>query len=376
MNALNNILLRIENFSPLYILFIDFVICSFLSIFIYLLGYMLIIKHRNTIRFIFIKSLKSIFFLIIWMYFIKTCIDLPIALFLPNYKELLLLYSDKIFDFCIYLAIIINLFKFIGKSKQITIERKKLETQGNYEDFRDINAIFKALQLVGIVISAILILAALRVPPTALGAFSGVALAGLTLSQSTLLTNLFGGLFVIFNRKYSEGDAITSNINSSISFKGTIRKIGLMTTNIDGYDTSPMHIPNSVFLSTSITNISRRTHRRLLQYITIDYNNINKIEIIKEKILAVLKSCPEVDQSKTLTVSLVMGDTTIGNKSEGSFGSNGINIQVYALVTKIFFADFLAVQDKIFLDIAKEFDALGVNFAINPTTVKIQKLEE
>jgi MscS family membrane protein len=52
--------------------------------------------------------------------------------------------------------------------------------------------------------------------------------------------------------------------------------------------------------------------------------------------------------------------------------TNGINIQIYALVSKIFFVDFLKVQDKIFLDIAKEFDTLGIKFAVNPTTVKIE----
>ena len=270
MNTLNNIFLRIEDFSPLYILFIDFLICLFLSAFIYALGHFLVIKHKNTIRFTLIKSLKLVLLLIIWMYFIKTCFDLPTVIYLPNYKQLLISYSDKIFDFSVYLALIVSLFRFIKKSKQIVVERKAQETQGAYEDYRDINAIFKACELGAMVLSIILILAALQVPPTALGAFSGVALAGLTLSQSTLLTNLFGGLFVIFNRKYSEGDIIASDINSSTKFNGTIKKIGLLTTRVDSYETAPMHIPNSVFLNTCITNVSRRTHRRLLQYILDD----------------------------------------------------------------------------------------------------------
>lgn len=376
MNSLNNILLRIEDFSPFYILFIDFLICFFFSIFIYILGHILVVKHRDTIKYTFVKSLKFVLFLIIWMYFVKTCIDLPIAMSLPNYKDLLLLYSDKIFDFCIYLAVIISLFRFIKKSKAISIERKIEETQDGYEDFRDINAIFKACELGATILSIILILAALRVPPTALGAFSGVALAGLTLSQSTLLTNLFGGLFVIFNRKYSEGDIIASDINSTIKFNGTIKKIGTLTTRVDNYETAPMHIPNSVFLNTCITSVSRRTHRRLLQYITISYDNIDKVEIIKSKIIDILKSHPYVDKSKTIAVSLAVGNTTIGNKSEGSFGSNGINIQVYALINKVFFVDFLEVQDKILLDIAKEFNALGISFAVNPTTVKIENSDQ
>lgn len=103
-------------------------------------------------------------------------------------------------------------------------------------------------------------------PLTALGAFSEVAFAGLTLSQSTLLTNLFGGLFVVFNRKYSEGDIISSDINSAIKFSGTIKKIGTLTIRVDNYETASMHIPNSVFQNTCITTTSRRTHSIVYNY--------------------------------------------------------------------------------------------------------------
>ncbi|MED7819772.1 MULTISPECIES: mechanosensitive ion channel family protein [unclassified Francisella] len=370
MNILNNILLRIENYSPTYILFIDFLLCLVISLAIFILGSLLIMRHKNTVRFSFIKSLKLILYIVVWLYFIKTCIDLPVIVYLPNYKDFIVPYSDKVFDFCIYLGIIISLFRFLSKSKQIAIEKKKQENKDGYDDFRDINAIFKALELGAVVISVILILAAFRVPPTALGAFSGVAIAGLTLSQSTLLTNLFGGLFVIFNRKYSEGDIISSDINSSIKFNGTIKKIGILTTQVDNYETAPIHIPNSVFLNTCITTTSRRTHRRIVQYITIDYKYVEKIDLIKQEILTILKAHPNIDQNKTMAVSLASGSTMIGNKSEGGFGSNGINIQIYAMVNKVFFADFVNTQDDIFLDIAKKLLALNVEFAINPVSIR------
>ncbi|MDE4980171.1 hypothetical protein NAI42_09430, partial [Francisella tularensis subsp. holarctica] len=88
-----------------------------------------------------------------------------------------------------------SLFRYLYKSKNIANEKKKAETKEGYDDYRDINAIFKALELGAILVSVILILAAFRVPLTDLGAFSGVALAGLSLSQRTLLTNLFGCLY-------------------------------------------------------------------------------------------------------------------------------------------------------------------------------------
>ncbi|WP_041263826.1 mechanosensitive ion channel family protein [Francisella salina] len=369
MNVLNNVLLRVENYSVSYILFIDFILCFVLSVIISVLGSILVIRYKNTIRFTFVKSFKLTLYLIIWAYFIKTCVDLPVIVHLPNYKEVIILYSDKIFDFCVYLAIIISLFKFLYNSKSIAIEKKKAQNKDAYSDFRDINAIYKAFELGAVAISVVLVLAAFNVPLTALGAFSGVAFAGLTFSQSTLITNFFGGLFVVFNRKYSEGDVISSDINSSIKFSGTIKKIGTLTTQVDNYETAPMHIPNSVFLNTCITTTSRRTHRRIVQFITIDYRYIDKIPVVKEKILAVLKSHPNIDQNKTVSVSLASSGSNISGKLEGSFGANGVNLQVYAMVSKVFFVDFITVQDEIFLSIAKELNNLNVEFAINPITL-------
>ena len=60
----------------------------------------------------------------------------------------------------------------------------------------------------------------------------------------------------------------------------------------------------------------------------------------------------------------------IGNKSEGSFGSNGINLQIYAMVNKVLFTDFINTQDDIFLAIAKKLNSLNIEFAINPVTIR------
>ncbi|MDE5041497.1 mechanosensitive ion channel protein MscS, partial [Francisella tularensis subsp. holarctica] len=81
------------------------------------------------------------------------------------------------------------------------------------------------------------------------------------------------------------------------------------------------------FLNTCITTTSRRTHRRIVKFITIDYKHIDKIPVIKQKLLDILKSHPNIDQNKTLAVSLSSGGTNISGKLEGSFGSSGINIQ-------------------------------------------------
>ncbi|WP_212789743.1 mechanosensitive ion channel domain-containing protein [Francisella halioticida] len=118
-----------------------------------------------------------------------------------------------------------------------------------------------------------------------------------------------------------------------------------------------------------MTTTSRRTHRRIIQSITIDYKYIEKVKLIKQEILSILKSHPDIDQAKTIAVYLASGNSMIGNRSEGSFGSNGINIQIYAMVNKVFFTNFINTQDDILLAIAKKLNSLNVEFAINPITI-------
>lgn len=372
MDILNNILLNMDSSisirSILFVLSIDFVICLLITISLIILGYILSFRISNSIKLSFFRSIRWVLYILIWVYFVKISIDLVSTVYLTEHKEQIYTYTENAVKFLVYIAIIMNIFKFLNKVKQIVIEKNK-KNSGGYDDFRDINAIFKALELLAVIISIILILAALDVPLTALGAFSGVALAGLTLSQSTLLTNFFGGLFVVFNRKYSEGDVIASDINSTIKFAGSIKKIGILTTQVDNYETAPMHIPNSIFLTTCITTTSRRTHRRIVQNITIPYENLDKVEIIKQDIKEMVKNHPDIDENKTIAVSLLTGGTIIGNRTEGSFGANGINLQIYAMVKKVFYVDFLEVQDSILIKTAQILNGHGIEFAINPVTI-------
>ena len=108
----------------------------------------------------------------------------------------------------------------------------------------------------------------------------------------------------------------------------------------------------------------------IVQFITIDYKYIEKIDLMKQEILSILKSHPNIDQGKTIAVYLASGNTMIGNKSKGSFGSNGIDLQIYAMVNKVLFTGFINTQDDIFLAIAKKLNSLDIEFAINPVTIR------
>jgi MscS family membrane protein len=354
--TLNNMLIAIGAF---FILFI--IVSSILFIVEYVIKY----HHKNAgIKLSFYRSIRIIILYILWIYFIKICVDITSSVYLNEYIKQITTLTKNIFEFSIYVVIIINIFKFIAKAKAIVIEKNR-RNDGGYDDFRDINAVFKAIELLAVIISIVLILAAFDIPLTALGAFSGVAIAGLTLSQSTLLTNLFGGLVITFNRKYSEGDIIRSDISSSVKFSGVVKRIGILTTQVDSYDTMPMHIPNSIFLSNGITNASRRTHRRMIQYFTIGYNDLNKYSEIKKELVDILMNHDDVDNTKTVAVSLVDGATNMGSRIESAYSTTGINIQIYVLINKVSYTAFLEAQDDIMIKVANVLMKNNVAFTIN-----------
>ena len=57
------------------------------------------------------------------------------------------------------------------------------------------------------------------------------------------------------------------------------------------------------------------------------------MDLIKQEILAIFKSHPNIDQNKNYK-SGTCYSTMIGNRSEGGFGASGINLQIYAMVNQ------------------------------------------
>lgn len=128
---------------------------------------------------------------------------------------------------------------------------------------------------------------------------AGVAV-GLALQGS--LTNLAGGVIILFFKNVSKGDFISIN---SGAIEGTVKNIHILYTTITTADGLALIVPNSQLANSPILNISKNPTRRLdLVYSTSYDNSVDKTLKILEQVAnedrRVLR-----DDEHPITISLI-----------------------------------------------------------------------
>lgn len=132
---------------------------------------------------------------------------------------------------------------------------------------------------------------------TALGS---LALAvGLALKDS--LTNLANGVLLIGQKPFSEGQYVSID-----EVEGTVKSIGLLTTELISPDNKKIIVPNSKITSACITNFSAKPTRRIDWEFTASYDS--DVETVKSTILKVLESYEKTLSDPTPMVRLSRRD--------------------------------------------------------------------
>ena len=139
----------------------------------------------------------------------------------------------------------------------------------------------KGLKVIVIILAlvAILELWGIKVGPViaGLGLF-GVAVA---LGAQDLFKNLISGIMILMERRFMIGDVI----NVSGEAEGTVEQIGFRSTLIRQFDSNVVTVPNFKFAENSVTNHSRRIHRRIKWIIGLEYKTtIEQLKNIRNNI--------------------------------------------------------------------------------------------
>ena len=139
----------------------------------------------------------------------------------------------------------------------------------------------KGLKIIIIVLGlvAILELWGIKVGPViaGLGLF-GVAVA---LGAQDLFKNLISGIMILMERRFMIGDVI----NISGEAEGTVEQIGFRSTLIRKFDSNVVTVPNFKFAEQSVTNHSRRIHRRIRWTIGLEYKTtVEQLRNIRNQI--------------------------------------------------------------------------------------------
>lgn len=263
------------------------------------------------------------------------------------------------------------LFRFANQLRDYYIDKNR-RTDGGYNDFSLINALHKMGQVAVTVVMFFIFMSILKIPLGSLAVVSSAAIAFFAFSQQALIQNLFGGLVLYLDRPFSEGDWITAMDGS---FEGTVDKVSFRITRFIGFDSRPFYIPNSFFLSKGIINNNRMGNRRILQYITVRYQDFDKLEAILASIRTYLQQHPRINKERTTLVNVVNGGTNIGPRSEGLYGQNGVNFMIYTFTDQTNWVEFQNIQDDVMINIGKIIKSHGAMLATPVQNIQFSENE-
>lgn len=189
---------------------------------------------------------------------------------------------------------------------------------------------------------------------------TGLGIGGLAFAFAAKDTveNFFGSIAVILDRPFEVGDWVLIG-----DVEGTVEELGFRSTRVRTFYNSQVTIPNSTLVRANVDNYGRRTYRRWKTYIGVQYDTP------PEKLLAFTEGIRELVRRHPYTrkdyYQVWCND----------FGDSSLNILLYVFHLVPDWGTELRERERLFVDIVRMADRLGVQFAFPTRTVHLYKEE-
>ena len=211
--------------------------------------------------------------------------------------------------------------------------------------------------ILGIV--AILELWGIKVGPViaGLGLF-GVAVA---LGAQDLFKNLISGIMILMERRFTIGDVILVSGEA----EGVVEQIGFRSTLVRRFDSTPVMVPNYKFAEQSVTNYTRRHHRRIRWLIGLEYRTTtDQLKKIRDEISELILNNNTFAKNKH-TSYFVRID---------SFSDSSIDMLVQAFTQTNDWGEYLQIKEELAVKIIQIVENNKAGFAFPSQSIYVESL--
>lgn len=192
------------------------------------------------------------------------------------------------------------------------------------------------------------------------GWLAGLGIAGLAVSLAAQdsIKNLFGSITVLFDKPFTVGDWIVTE-----GLEGTVEEVGFRSTRIRTFYNSLITLPNANLINASVDNYGKRQYRRWKTHIGVQYDTTpDQLVAFTEGIRELVRSHPYTRKDYFQVWC-------------HEFASSSLNILLYIFHEVPDWSTELRERERLFLDIVRLADSLGVKFAFPTQTVHLYKEE-
>lgn len=254
------------------------------------------------------------------------------------------------------IKIVISVIILLVSFRIITVVSRKIENRLKKNDKLD-KTIVRVLTYCGKIGARVIVVICLI-------GYLGIDTSGLTALVTSLgvcvglavngaLSNLAGGILIIFTRPFKVDDYIEVEGTNNVS--GTVEDIRIVTTKLRTPDNKVIYVPNGVLSNSNIINYSEKETRRVDFVFSVDYSN--DFEKAKALVAAICESHALVlsDPAPFIRVS--------------EHGANGVTITTRVWVKS---NDYWTVKFDILEAVKKTFDESGITIPYNQLDVHVK----
>ena len=258
--------------------------------------------------------------------------------------DLTLQYAPRVIGALLTLLIGWKIAKFVGKLIARALEAREVD-----ETLRPfVSALVTRIIQVAVVLSA---MSTLGIESTSFIAVLGAAGIAIGMALSGTLQNFAGGILILLQRPIEVGDFVEAG-----GLKGTVKEIRIFNTVLTTPDNKVVTIPNNDIATSSLTNYTTESTRRVELIIGISYDD-------------------SIDDARAIIKGLIDADVRILKDPEpaiviSSLGDNSVNFAVRVWCAT---EEFWPVHNELIENIKKSFDEKGITIPYPQMDVHVAK---
>jgi MscS family membrane protein len=222
------------------------------------------------------------------------------------------------------------------------------------------NWIFRTLKFIAYLVGVVSVLELWGVDAASIIAGLGLFSVALALGAQNFFKNLMGGLLIIGEKRFKQGDWI--NIEGVA--EGEVEKIDFRSTLIRRFDKAPIFVPNSVLSDSEIINFSEMPFRRIRFNVGLIY------QTTPETILNIRK---DIEDYVAKNDDLVNADEATTTIRVTQFNDSSIDLLIYCFTKSTRWYDYTKAKEDLILEIIKIVKNNGSDFAYPTQTIHLEK---
>ena len=247
--------------------------------------------------------------------------------------------------------------RFVSSSIMFTISYFIKKQERGEEKARQLRGMTVLINIFVWVIGIVFIMGNLGFDISAVIAGLGIGGIAIALAAQTILGDLFSYFVIFFDRPFEVGDYITVQDKA-----GTVEYTGIKTTRIRALTGEQLVFSNTDLTNSRIHNFKKMQERRVLFKLTIVYQTpASSLEEIPKIVRGIIEKHTDVRFDR-------------GHFS--SYGDFSLNFEFVYFVISADYVKYMDTHQAINLEIYKEFEKRGIEFAYPTQTLYLNKEEK